>query len=292
MIIAVSFQIFAFLEIPFMSTIHGYTIGMLLGFYNPLFYIFVTYIGLILMTNNKMRFPKWLKLKWTTYWIIVLSILFISASSGYYQSKNGWFVIGKDAWLSFDKWFGDFTSKNNAWLPTNTNGGVIGVFLYTFFATLTSGIGAFIIAVLSILVPLSLLFTGSAWGLYRKIIRKKMLTKRQKQAILEEEIEDETLTSLEITSPHYLEQNLEQQTTNKKDNVDLQFSDDQIDDKLNIIESNIIFSNPKKTEKNPKKSQNNTVQQHHKLHESEKNENQTNEHEVSSSELNFEDPFN
>lgn len=178
LIIIVSFQIFAFLEIPFMSTIHGYTVGMLLGFYNPLFYIFVGYIALLLMTNNKFHLPKWIKLKWSTYWIIAFSIVFISASGGYYQVNSGWLVIGSKSWVSFSKWFADFTEKNNAWLPANTNGGVIGIFLYAFFAMLLSGIGAFIVAILSILVPLSLLFTGSAWGLYRKIIRKQMLSKK------------------------------------------------------------------------------------------------------------------
>ncbi len=178
-----SFQIFAFLEVPFLTTIHGYTVGMLFGFYNPLFYFFMAYIALLLITNNKLHLPKWIKFKWSTYWIIVISIVFISASTGYYQVKNGWLSIGSDSWLAFDKWFIDFTLKNNAWFPVNTNGGFIGVFLYSFFAMMFTGIGALVIAILSILVPVSLLWTGSILGLHRKIRRKKMLSNRNKKAI-------------------------------------------------------------------------------------------------------------
>ncbi len=215
LIIVVSFQIFAFLEVPFITTIHGYTVGMLFGFYNPLFYIFMTYIALLFITNNKLRLPKWLKLKWSTYWIIVLSIVFISASAGYYQVKNGWFSIGADSWLSFDKWFTDFTVNNNAWLPANTNDGFIGVFLYSFFAMIFSGVGAFIIAILSVLVPVSLLFTGSAWGLYRKIIRKKMLSKRQKNAIIKQSKHDK------------LNNNNEHQNNNEETEIGITFAEKQ-----------------------------------------------------------------
>ena len=178
--IVVSFQIFAFLEIPVMTSIHGYTVGMLLGFYNPLFYIFMAYIALLLITKHKLQLPKWFKLKGSTYWMIAISIVFISVSAGYYQAKSGWLVIGGHSWSSISEWFNDFTAANNAWLPQNTNGGFIGVFLYSFFSMILSGIGAFIVAIFSVLVPVSLLFTGSAWGLYRKIIRKKMLSKRHK----------------------------------------------------------------------------------------------------------------
>ncbi|WP_127942864.1 MULTISPECIES: hypothetical protein [unclassified Mycoplasma] len=177
LIVAVSFQIFAFLDIPVMTTIHGYTVGLMLGFYNPLFYALVIYVALRYLTSGRLVLPRWIKIKTSTYCVLVVSILFVSASSGYYQTETGWFAVGPKTWTAFERWFLDFTRNWNAWFPANTNGGVIGVFLYSFFAMILSGVGAFVVAILWVVVPFSILFTGSVWGLYYRLLSNRVVLK-------------------------------------------------------------------------------------------------------------------
>lgn len=172
LIFSIMFQIFAFLNVPFFTTIHAYTIGMIFGYYNPLFYLFVVYVGLQMLLGPKVKLPSWIKLTPVTYWIVAILIVFIAASTGYYQSKSKWTEIGPKAWSAMDEWFTEF--KGSSWVsPENTNGGCIGAILYCFFTMIASGIGSFIIAIVGLVVAISYIITGSSIGFYRNLLRKR-----------------------------------------------------------------------------------------------------------------------
>lgn len=175
--------IFSFVKVPVISSINGYTIGMLLGFYSPLFYFYFIYKSLIMIFGDKITTPTWIKLTNTTYWFVVISIVFISTSMGYYQSKNGFTNIGSKPWDSFNTWWDKFTDgeRVSAWTPNNTNGGLIGVFMYSFVAMIASGIGAIILSITMLIISASLLITGTAIGLYKDLAKRKKLDLRDKE---------------------------------------------------------------------------------------------------------------
>lgn len=189
LIIAVAFQLFAFLKVPFFTTIHGYTIGMLFGWYNPFFYLFLSYVALVLIFGSKIRLPKWVKLNGYTYWIAAISIMFIGASTGFYQSKGEWTTIGSKAWHSFDIWFSDYRQHNDAWFPANTNGGLAGVFFYSLFSMISSGIGAFIIAIITLAITISFVISGSWIAFYKSLINKRKVILKQKEIKIDKETE-------------------------------------------------------------------------------------------------------
>lgn len=194
LILSVTFQLFAFLQVPFFSTIHGYTIGMLLGWYNPFFYFFTAYIGLLMIFGDKVKLPKWIKLNYITYWIVAISITFIGLATGFYQTKDNWTIIGPKAWNTFDTWFSDFRSGGSygAWTPANTNGGIIGAFLYSVFTMISSGVGSFIFAVGSLALTISYMITGSSIGFYKNLINKRKISLQQKEIKIEDEEERAT----------------------------------------------------------------------------------------------------
>lgn len=187
LILAVAFQLFAFLKVPFFTTIHGYTIGMMLGWYNPFFYLFTSYVALVMIFGEKIKLPKWVKLNNITYWIVVICIAFIGVATGYYQTKEQWTTIGIKSWDTFDTWFHSFAhgGKYGAWTPANTNGGVIGVFFYSLFTMISSGIGSFFIAIICFVICLSFIISGSSYAFYKNLINKKKITLQQKEIKVE-----------------------------------------------------------------------------------------------------------
>lgn len=177
LLVIVALQVFAFLRVPVLSTIHAYTVGMVFGWYNPLFYIFVAYFALRMMFGDKVALPKWLKLNRFTYWFVAISLIFVSVTLifPYYQAKihNGFTMWGSEPWnLAFPKWFADFTDKS-AWAPANTNGGLVGVFLFALSASLTSGIGAMFISIILLALSVSIVISGSFIGFYKNMMHKR-----------------------------------------------------------------------------------------------------------------------
>lgn len=183
LILSVVMLIFSFVKVPFLSSINGYTIGMLLGFYSPFFYFFVIYKSLILIFGDRVKLPTWVKLNNITYWVVAISIVFIGASMGFYQSKNGFTSFGTKTWGSFNNWFDQFTDykHESAWTPNNTNGGLVGVFLYSFVAMALSGIGALVVSIAVLVIVVSFLVTGSSIGLYRDLMKKRKVDLRDKE---------------------------------------------------------------------------------------------------------------
>lgn len=187
LIILVTMLIFGFLQIPILSTIPRYTINMMLGFYSPLFYAFGIYWCLTIIFGERIVLPKWVKLNSFTYWVVAFSVVFVSTSLFYYQDSTGYTSIGGEPWKAFDKWFHDFT-QTSAWYPQNTNGGVIGVFLYSFFAMISSGIGAMIISIAALAVSISIIITGSFFGFYKNLIKKQKFIHRKKENDIDKQI--------------------------------------------------------------------------------------------------------
>ena len=187
LLISAAFQIFAFLKVPILSTIHGYTIGMLFGFYNPVFYLFIIYKSSMMIFESKINLPKWVKLSNFSYWFLSISIIFIGTSLFYYQTIIGFTSIGTAPWGSFKSWFNDFTSTT-AWAPTNTNGGIVGAFMYSFFSMCISGVGTLVVAILSLITSISVLVTGTFFGLYKNMLNRQKVTLKQKEIQAESDL--------------------------------------------------------------------------------------------------------
>ena len=52
LIIISTMQVFAFLRMPVLTTMHAYTIGMLVGYYNPLVYLCLAFLCLKIMVGT------------------------------------------------------------------------------------------------------------------------------------------------------------------------------------------------------------------------------------------------
>ena len=209
---AVAFQLFAFLKVPGLTTMHGYTIGMLIGFYNPFFYLFVSYVGLRLLFEDKWKQPKWIKFNATNYWIIVMAIIFVSVSTTFYQEATSYTSFGSRPWSSFKKWYGDFTSESNAWFPINTNGGILGAFLYSIVAMLLSGIGAFIISIMLIISSFTY-FGLKSWFAFRD---KRIKKPNPKAIAASKKIDKKTTVTNKNDSQTYQKQTSESKNPDKK----------------------------------------------------------------------------
>lgn len=176
------FFIFSYVEVPFMTSIHGYTVGMLFGHLSPLFYFYVLFRLSKIFWINKFKKPNWFKLTDLSYLFVFLSLIFIFTSVIYFavlkSGEYNLFEIGKSQFGLFDKfWESDFTSKGNAWFPKNTAGGVIGILFHSIFASAISGMGTIFISSILLLISLSFIFTGNWKNLYRKRKSKKQLKK-------------------------------------------------------------------------------------------------------------------
>lgn len=181
LIVTTSLFIFSFMKIPFLTSIHKYTFGMLFGWYHPFFYFYIAYIALQLIFKDKISLPSWIKITKISYWFVAISVVFVSTQTGYFQSKGDWTEIGYKSWHAVSDWWTSFKSSGDAWVPAATNGGIVGAFLYSFFAMIFSGIGALIIAIIMLVVSISILLTGTSVGLYRQMINKKKITLERKE---------------------------------------------------------------------------------------------------------------
>ena len=231
LLISAAFQIFAFLKVPVISTIHGYTIGMLFGFYNPVFYLFIIYKSSLIIFESKINLPKWVKLSNFSYWFLSISIIFIGTSLFYYQNIVGYTSIGTAPWGSFKSWFNNFTSTT-AWAPENTNGGIIGAFMYSFFSMCVSGVGTLIIAILSLITSISVLVTGTFFGLYKNMLNRQKVTLKQKEIEAENELHvdsfmDSDNSSNDRSASEFIAQNIDQTRieNSSESSVENQFDD-------------------------------------------------------------------
>lgn len=230
LLIVAALQIFAFLKVPGLTTIHAYTIGMLLGYYNPFFYVFAAYFALKLIFGKKIELPKWLKLNSFTYWFVVLSFVFIGTSLFFYQTKTGFTAIGAAPWGSFKDWFHTYTSEP-AWAPANTNGGIVGAFMYSLIASMSSGIGAIITSIVLAALSVSIVISGSFIGFYRSLINRRHKELRDNEEKIKSEILPEPTMKTRATqempkresAPVELEETPKEDTTKVED--DFPFED-------------------------------------------------------------------
>ena len=222
LVITSAMQIFAFLKVPVFTTLHSYTIGMLLGSYNPFFYAFLIYVSLTMILSDKVTLPAWIKFSKLSYLFLAIAITFIGSSSGYFQSKlfNGWTTIGGDPWKLFPKWFDMFTKAQSAWYPENINGGLIGVFLFSFSAMITSGIGALIVAIILVIISTSVLATGTGVGLYKGLLKKRSLDLKKIRSDEEKRVDYKRLevtTREDFVEKEESEEEIEKKESKKED---------------------------------------------------------------------------
>ena len=211
LIVAVSLQIFAFLEVPFLSSIHAYTVGMLFGVFNPFFYLFVCFHAIKMILPSKWNLPKWFKLTTFNYWFIALSIIFTVHAWGafpkeHFREKGNLNTFGVNAWdraIRQDWWehFKDAGKNDMYWKPNSTWGGLVGYSIWAFFAMFSSPIGAGIIAAILLIFSVSFLVTGSMFGLYKFNKNKKRQILKEKEAhgaeLIEVKEEQEPITKTE-----------------------------------------------------------------------------------------------
>ena len=167
--------VFSFLKLPVISSINAYTLGMLLGWHSAFVYAYLFYVSANMLFDNKLKVPSWFKLNNKTYLFIALSVIFISVSSGYYQTHtNSWTKLGSAPVQSVSYWWNDvFTNSNSAWKPKISNGGVLGAVFYLVTASASTGIGALTIAIILLTCSISVLATGTISGLYKNINAKR-----------------------------------------------------------------------------------------------------------------------
>ena len=103
-----------------------------------------------------------------------------------------------------NNWWDSFRDSGDAWIPSATNGGVIGAFMYSMFAMIASGIGAFIFSIILLILSISLLVSGSLIGLYKDLLKKKKMDTQK--------IEDDKENKTNIS-------NIDTTTENKEDEI-------------------------------------------------------------------------
>ena len=194
LIATVVIMIFGFLKVPVITTIHSYTVGAIMGFYSPLFYLFVIIQCFRTIFDDKLTYPSWIKVNKISFWFIVMSIIAVGTSAGFYQGKGSFTEFGSDAWKTFDTWWADWTDHNtvSGWYPNNTNGGIFGAFYYSMTSMCISGIGSFILSIFLLILSLSIVATGSFFQLYRSLIRSNKHSKQKQLA------EQKTITAIPI----------------------------------------------------------------------------------------------
>ncbi len=206
LIIAVTLQIFAFLEIPVLSSIHAYTVGMIFGIFNPFFYLFVIFHAILMIFPNKWSLPKWFKLTNFSYWFIAFSVILTTQSIQVWFKHPNLDTLGSKAWsIAFkDEWWVQFSKSrpiSGHWAPMNYYGGIIGFSLWSFFAMFSTPIGALSISVILLIVSVSFLITGTSIGLYRKKQNLHRQTLKEKEIfgdeLLEIKEENEPITNTE-----------------------------------------------------------------------------------------------
>lgn len=181
--VALAMQVFAFLDLPVLTTIHSYTVGMIFGYFNPFFYLYIAYIGFSLTFDYKAPRFNWLNVNRYSYWFYVLSFMYIFVGTGYYQvAKNGWFSISSSAWKIMPSWFEEFTASGKQWwLPRTTLAGVLSSFMYAMTSTFVSGIGSFVLSILLLFFVVSKICTGQIFGFFKQRESKRRLIELNKR---------------------------------------------------------------------------------------------------------------
>lgn len=268
--LAIAMQVFAFLNLPVLTTLHSYTIGMIFGYFSPFFYLYIAYIGFTFAFDYKAPKLNWLNVNRYSYWFYVLSIMYIFVGTGYFQTISGWFKISSSAWEIMTKWFEHFTqSKKEWWLPYTTPVGVIGSFAYALTTTFISGIGSFIVSIVLIFFVVSKIITGSTLGFFRQKSRIKKLEELNKR-------KEETQVIKLVSEP--IEKDVKHIDAPMK-NVDVKLPEnkgEQVIARKEITdEFNVIFDDEKtKTTKRKKQKEVNSA--FSKKDESQKNDKQKN----------------
>ncbi len=186
-IAAILMFVFGMLEVPFISSIPRYSVGMFFGYFSGAFYFYFVWVGLKMVFPDAIKLPKWLKINSITYWIVVLSTMLITEAWGW-ASTNSHIVkvgaIGKEPWnVSFNDWYYEgFTNFNTAWAPQSYWGGIIGSFIWSFTTMVATPIGSGILGAICLGISISLVLTGSFVGLYKNVASKRKLELKEKEA--------------------------------------------------------------------------------------------------------------
>ncbi|MCR8613007.1 MAG: DNA translocase FtsK [Mycoplasma sp.] len=193
--VSILFQVFAFVRVPFLTTIHSYTIGMLFGVFNPLFYLYCAYIGLTMIFSGVRNIiPNWLKLTRWSYIFVSISLIYTIVTWFHYSSVQGTFAIGTKPWGSFNDWFKTF-EKEPAY-PANVWGGIVGAFMYSFTSMFLSSFGSGILASVLFAASISLFVTGTFSGFYKQLLNKQWRASHfSKDALKKKENKNDSIVS-------------------------------------------------------------------------------------------------
>ena len=181
LVISSLFLVFGFIRVPVVTYIHAYTIGLLLGYYSPLFYGYIIVVSLYVMIPGAFKKIEKYKIDLKAYLVISFTIVWLGTNTYYYQYHEGWTTIGSKSFDSFKRWEEVFT-RGPWWAPENTNGGILGASIYGYVSMLVSGIGTAILSLPLLLISISLFATNTWVGLYFKSfsnVKKKVKNKQK-----------------------------------------------------------------------------------------------------------------
>ncbi|MGL4343470.1 MAG: hypothetical protein ACRCRZ_02815 [Metamycoplasmataceae bacterium] len=186
--------ILCFVQLPYLTTIHSYTIGYLFGNYSYFIYLVFIFKSLDLIFNINIHIQKYLKkyfkkinFHFTTinFIILILGIAFIS--EGIYNWVNiSQQQVGIEIWeINFNNWWNNFISSKNVLLPNFKNQGVMIIFLVTLFSFWSGFLVVILVGVALVSYSIFSFLNGSLIEKIKQLIKGKENKKREKQEHLE-----------------------------------------------------------------------------------------------------------
>lgn len=185
------FFILSIIEIPFLSTIPGYTFGFLFGYYSFIFYLILMYYCTCRLFNINIYIIKMISkirvfnYSWLNTFILIFGIVLIIETSIYMINNKSPFP-GVEVWgKNFNVWWESFTSLGNALEPNISNPGII----ITFILSILYSIGGTIV---SIIFSAILILYFTFYLFFSSPIKKFENKKENKKKIEKENNEYET----------------------------------------------------------------------------------------------------
>ncbi|MGL5617483.1 MAG: hypothetical protein ACRCWU_00285 [Metamycoplasmataceae bacterium] len=186
--ITLLFFIISIVQIPFLSTIPGYTFGLAFGYYSFIFYIVFAYYAISKLFNFNIYLIKMISrihvfhYSWLNFFLLIFGIVLIIETTIYMINNSSPFP-GIEVWkINFNTWWENFTSFNNALEPNIMNAGVINNFVLSILYSIGGTIVSIIFSILLISYFVFYLFFGSPINRFEKKIKeKKELEKENKE---------------------------------------------------------------------------------------------------------------
>ncbi|MGL5205576.1 MAG: hypothetical protein ACRC7B_01530 [Metamycoplasmataceae bacterium] len=180
--------ILSIVQIPFLSVIPGYTLGLTFGYYSFIFYIVFAYYATSKLFNLNIYIIKMISktrvfnYSWFNFFLLIFGIVLIVETTIYMINNSSPFP-GMSVWeINFNTWWENFTLANNALEPNIMNAGIITNFVLSILYSIGGTIVSIISSILLISYSVFYLFFGSPMNWWdRKRKAKRELEKENKE---------------------------------------------------------------------------------------------------------------